>query len=69
MCSSARMGAVLARWRAQGRARARHAAARFRASWAFCRAFKMLVVRLLWAEFGPTKVNGGAMTELDLAGT
>ena len=69
MCSSARMGAVLARWRAQGRARARHAAARFRASSGIFELFKMLIVRLLWAEFGPPEVNGGTTAELHTAGT
>lgn len=29
----------------------------------------MLIVRLLWAEFGPPEVNGGTTAELHAAGT
>ena len=29
----------------------------------------MLIVRLLWAEFGPPEVNGGTTAELHTAGT
>ena len=52
----------------KSRRRARHAAARFRSFSAFFEHFKMLILRHLEAEGGPTKMNSSTTPEMYTAG-